>query len=201
MSLDRRSQILQAGARCIARHGIRGLRITDVAAEAGVASGLLYYHFTDRSGLLAATLDYINEQVAQARDAATATDLAPIARLSRRLTDEFSDDPQLRDNSAAWNELRALAVFERDLRDALARTTAGWNAEVTALVEDAQRSGELTDVADPATISAALTALVEGLSGRWLSGEVSTQDAHHTIDTLLDGLRPAATGKDPQPCN
>ena len=65
--MDRRSQILRAAARRIARDGVRGLRVTDVAEEAGVSPGLLYYHFTDRSGLLSATLDYINDHANEVR--------------------------------------------------------------------------------------------------------------------------------------
>ncbi|MYV72610.1 TetR family transcriptional regulator, partial [Streptomyces sp. SID1046] len=45
---DRRRAILEGAARVIARRGVRGLRVSDLAAEAGVSTALIYYHFKDR---------------------------------------------------------------------------------------------------------------------------------------------------------
>ncbi len=59
---SRREAILQASATAIAQRGVRGLRVSDVAEVAGVSPGLLYYHFKDRGGLLAAALTYINDR-------------------------------------------------------------------------------------------------------------------------------------------
>ena len=53
----RREAILDAAARLIARRGVRGLRVEEVATEAGVSPPLLYYHFESRAGLVRATLD------------------------------------------------------------------------------------------------------------------------------------------------
>ena len=40
---ERREAILTAAARVIARSGVRGLRVEEVASEAGVSPPLLYY--------------------------------------------------------------------------------------------------------------------------------------------------------------
>ncbi|MZE52785.1 TetR family transcriptional regulator, partial [Streptomyces sp. SID5770] len=45
---SRSTQILEAAARVIARRGVRGLRVEELAAEAGVSTALIYYHFKDR---------------------------------------------------------------------------------------------------------------------------------------------------------
>lgn len=51
---DRRRTILEAAARVIARRGVRGLRVEELAVEAGVSKALVYYHFEDRAGCCAA---------------------------------------------------------------------------------------------------------------------------------------------------
>ena len=51
---DRRTQIMQAAVRVIARDGVRGLRVEKLAAEAGVSTALIYYHFHDRDGIVPA---------------------------------------------------------------------------------------------------------------------------------------------------
>lgn len=46
---DRQSLILEAAVRVIARNGVRGLRVEELASEAGVSTALIYYHFKDRA--------------------------------------------------------------------------------------------------------------------------------------------------------
>ncbi len=61
---DRRSALLEAAIKVIARRGVRGLRVEQVAAEAGVAVSLIYYYFDNRNGLVRATLEHANERAA-----------------------------------------------------------------------------------------------------------------------------------------
>ncbi|WP_425558559.1 helix-turn-helix domain-containing protein, partial [Kitasatospora albolonga] len=41
---DRRTEILRAATRVISRRGVRGLRVAELATEAGVSAALIYYH-------------------------------------------------------------------------------------------------------------------------------------------------------------
>lgn len=179
---DRRERILEAAARCIARNGVRGLRVQDVAREAGVSPGLLYYHYTDRAGLLAASLAFVNERAARySADPAGADD--PRERVRQQLHRELQDRPEVRENSAAWGELRASAIFDDTLRDQLAATTRAWNDTIVAAIgRSAAR-----DV-DPHRVAALLTALVEGLSNRWLSGTMTLDEAHRALDDAIEAL-------------
>jgi AcrR family transcriptional regulator len=52
-----RERILCAAARLIDRHGIDGVSMDDVAAEAGVGKGTLYRRFGDRGALLRALIE------------------------------------------------------------------------------------------------------------------------------------------------
>ena len=172
---DRRAAILEGAARVIARRGVRGLRVEELAAEAGVSTALVYYHFKDRSGVLRRTLEFIGDRAgrytAEAEaDAQSDLDAAPPdprQELERALLLEFQDVPEVRENSTAWGELRASAVFDPDLRDELAHAGLTWVHEVAALLGRTRP----TVPAPVLTASAErLTALLEGLSTRWLSG-------------------------------
>lgn len=59
---DRRRAILEGAARVIARQGVRGLRVADLAAEAGVSTALVYYHFEGRPGILRHALAFIGDR-------------------------------------------------------------------------------------------------------------------------------------------
>ncbi|MFD9242758.1 TetR/AcrR family transcriptional regulator [Streptomyces sp. NPDC059556] len=173
---SRSTQILEAAARVIARRGVRGLRVEELAAEAGVSTGLIYYHFKDRTGILRNTLEFINdraERYTTERDP-DAEPLSAREELDEVLLLELQDTPEVRENSSAWGELRASAVFDPVLREDLARATLTWTQEVAALL------GQVRPMAPAAALAAAaerLTALLEGLSMRWLSGGIGIDHA------------------------
>ncbi|MGW5861061.1 TetR/AcrR family transcriptional regulator [Streptomyces sp. NPDC055239] len=181
----RTTQILEAAARLIARRGVRGLRVEELAAEAGVSTGLIYYHFKDRTGILRRTLEFINDRAerytaGQARDAGP---LTPREELEEILLLELQDTPMVRENSSAWGELRASAVFDEVLRDDLARATLVWVQEVAALL------GQVQPTAPPPALAASgerLTALLEGLSMRWLSGGLRIEHARDLLRGAID---------------
>lgn len=53
---ERRQEILAAFARVLADHGFAGATISSVAAEAGVAPGLVHHHFESKGELLSSLL-------------------------------------------------------------------------------------------------------------------------------------------------
>ncbi|MFJ8974326.1 MULTISPECIES: TetR/AcrR family transcriptional regulator [Streptomyces] len=191
---DRRTAILEAAATVIARRGVRGLRVEELAVEAGVSKALIYYHFEDRTGLLRRTLAFVNNRAERytaeqsAADAAAGPDAVtgpgtatgdapttgPLGRLEQALLLELQDLPHVRENSTAWGELRASAVFDPELRGELALASVIWVREV------ADQLGEVRPTAPESALIASaerLTALLEGLSARWLSGILPLADA------------------------
>ncbi|KQX41756.1 TetR family transcriptional regulator [Streptomyces sp. Root63] len=197
---DRRTAILEAAATVIARRGVRGLRVEELAVEAGVSKALIYYHFEDRTGLLRRTLAFVNNRAERytaeqsAADAAAGPDTVtdpgaptdpgttagaaptagPLRRLEQALLLELQDLPHVRENSTAWGELRASAVFDPELRGELALASVIWVREV------ADQLGEVRPTAPESALTASaerLTALLEGLSARWLSGILPLADA------------------------
>ncbi|MEZ0094038.1 TetR/AcrR family transcriptional regulator [Streptacidiphilus sp. EB129] len=182
---DRRTAILQAATRVIARRGVRGLRVEELAAEAGVSTSLIYYHFTDRAGILRRTLEFISERAERytTERAPGAPPLDARAELEQTLLLELQDIPNVRENSTAWGELRASAVFEPDLRDDLAKATLEWVQEIAELM------GRVRPTAPaPAHAAAAerLTALLEGLSVRWLSGSIPLEHARGLLEEAIE---------------
>jgi TetR/AcrR family fatty acid metabolism transcriptional regulator len=54
---ERRRQILQAAVRVFARKGYHTCRVSDIAAEAGVAYGLVYHYYGSKDALLEAIFE------------------------------------------------------------------------------------------------------------------------------------------------
>ncbi|MFE3605912.1 TetR/AcrR family transcriptional regulator [Streptomyces goshikiensis] len=186
---DRRTEILRAATRVIARRGVRGLRVGELAAEAGVSTSLIYYHFTDRAGILRRTLEFISDRADRytaERDPGPGLGPDPVdprAELAQVLLLELQDTPEVRENSTAWGELRASAVFDADLREDVAKATHTWVHEIADLLAHARPTGTA-----PAHAAAAerLTALLEGLSVRWLSGSLPLEHARALLADAIE---------------
>ncbi|MFD7452867.1 TetR/AcrR family transcriptional regulator [Kitasatospora sp. NPDC059827] len=182
---SRRTSILQAAARVIARRGVRGLRVEELAAEAGVSTALIYYHFKDRTGILRSTLEFISDRAEGYTTDRPADAPPPTAReeLEQTLLLELQDSVEVRENSTAWGELRASAVFDETLREDLARATRLWVQETAGLL------GVIRPTASALALAGAaerLTALLEGLSTRWLSGSLPVAHARALMTEAID---------------
>jgi len=175
---DRRTIILEAATRMIAQAGVRGLRVERIAETAEVSTALIYYHFTDRAGLLRETLAFIADRADRyTRPDPESADARTV--LEQVLLLELQDSEAVRENSTAWGELRSTAIFETYLRDQLRDSTRQWITDITELADKAL--AEQASGGDPAAIAERLTALVEGLSERWLSGSIELSRAQHML--------------------
>jgi AcrR family transcriptional regulator len=172
---DRRAAILDAAIAVIARRGVRGLRVEQVAEEAGVAVSLLYYYFRSRNGLVQATLDHANER------AATTLRAGGSGRETVELTLLAELDAEARETSVVWGEVLASAVFEADLRDQLRDATGTWTDLVARAIDAGREDGSIPDGVEPRAAAERLTALVEGLSARWLAGVIEREQARELL--------------------
>ncbi|MEU9159653.1 TetR/AcrR family transcriptional regulator [Streptomyces sp. NPDC048424] len=183
---DRQALILEAAVRVIARNGVRGLRVEELAAEAGVSTALIYYHFKDRAGLVQRTLAFISDRATGYTDEALKDTEDAREVLLQLLLSELQDIPRVRENSTAWGELRASAIFDTDLRAPLAESTRSWSHDTAEAISDAQAAGLADLHVTPLDAAERLTALVEGLSERWLSGSLSLERARALLTGAVD---------------
>jgi len=83
---NRRRQLLDAAARRFARQGFRATTIRDVAGDAGMLPGSLYYHFASKNDLLLAVYEEGVRRIAANVDRAVAGVAEPWARLEAAST-------------------------------------------------------------------------------------------------------------------
>ncbi|WP_406386984.1 hypothetical protein [Streptomyces sp. NBC_01618] len=88
---------------------------------------------------------------------------------------DVSEDQEVRDNSVVWNEVRAIAVFEEDLRQALTTVTRLWERDTASDLE------RLTSAQNPKPTALVLNALVESLSSRRLTGQLTADEVKDII--------------------
>jgi AcrR family transcriptional regulator len=138
---DRKSELVEIAYRLIARHGLEGFRIRQVAAEAGIDNGTLHYHFPSKEALILGVVDYLMEDLQNNR--AVCQDAEPTALDELRL--EFEDIRwRLHRTPEQFIVLSDLAV--RSWRDPVVakifrKLDNGWHAQLVALLERGIQQG------------------------------------------------------------
>lgn len=152
-----RAEIRRAARRAFARRGLAGTGLVHVAEELGVARSGLYHYYPDKAALvrdLARDLLREEEAMFAAALAGTGPVLPRIERLLRELPAGFAAwSPFARMIFDLWSrDARAFRPFFRRLR-----------RDLTALIEQGQRAGEIRSALAPELAAATVIGAIDGL--------------------------------------
>ncbi|WP_054950086.1 TetR family transcriptional regulator [Numidum massiliense] len=193
---DTRTRILDAAARVFAAHGYDGATLEQVAADAGLTKGAVYWHFSGKSDLFLAICDrnmaqQLQQLSSQAKDMfATAEPLQALASwLQAQLAccERREGDPMLFFEFITSS--REPAIKEK-LRDTYAKMFNGTDS----LIAKMQEEGLLAADIDPKAVTTMLYALVNGFLLTWLIDpeRVPANSLVPDVSRVLwKGLRPA----------
>lgn len=195
LDTERVPEILEAACRVIGRDGAHGLRMEEVAREAGVSRALVHYYFATRRELIRGAFLYSDDR-ANARSEAELAKLETGAeRLERLLVLDLDDEPTFSENRALWGAAWSLMRRDEELRPDVERQYRAWNAWIAALVDEGRSDGSIPAEIDSAGLVERLSAVVDGLESQLLLGLVSPSRAarivHECIELELDRRAPA----------
>ncbi len=200
---QRRDQIMAAAKEVFARRGFHATTIADIAKQAGLAYGSIYWYFDSKDELfhalmaveetalrnhVAAALAQMSKQGVPAENVGQEASLRPFLQCSVRATLEFFEADKatvkllLRDPYALGErfEKHLGGIYERFIDD------------IETFIVAAQKRGEVV-AAPPRMVSYTLAALVGQLAHRRLSTDddvTAAQVADFVVGLVLDGLRP-----------
>jgi TetR/AcrR family transcriptional regulator, cholesterol catabolism regulator len=134
--VDRQARILEAAVGLLARDGISGVSMRAVAREAGVALGLVNYHFDDKTSLIRAALHRVEEQdlAIVEPDPALPPEDRLLAALRKVAEPEFLTTQYLSLRLQLWSLAQAHDDFEQINTQAQKRYRAG----LARLIRDAR---------------------------------------------------------------
>ena len=159
-----RRRLLDATAELLETHGIRDLRVVDIARAVGSSPATFYQYFRDVEEAVLALAQEVGDEIAPLValleppwDAANGLDNA------RALVDGFV---QYWDRHRAVLRTRNLAAQERDarFREVRNRTLQAFMSSLTAKIAAARDAGRVVDEMSPVAASAALVALIERMA-------------------------------------
>jgi len=195
--LDTRDRVLEAAARVFARKGFLGASLDEVAADAGLTKGAVYWHFKSKNDLFFALLDSRFQGTAEQHvpDAVSPEALAadPKDSLKSLLCGVLSRVKEDPDWPRLFLEFMSQAR-EPEVRERLAtayRQTYRISADVIAQQHAARHQ---SPPADPALLATFWSALMDGLVMAWLvNPDIVDLDkiVPQLVDLLWRGLDPA----------
>jgi AcrR family transcriptional regulator len=159
-----RRRLLDATGELLETHGIRDLRVVDIARAVGTSPATFYQYFRDvEEAVLALAAEVGDEVLPLARLVEEPWDDATGLESARTLVDGFVT---YWDNHRAVLRTRNLAAQEGDkrFREVRNRTLSEFTIRFREKIEAARARGEVSPALSPAAAGAALVALIERMA-------------------------------------
>jgi TetR/AcrR family fatty acid metabolism transcriptional regulator len=197
-SPDKRRAILDAAIVVFARQGFHSARVSDVAAEAGVAYGLVYHYFDSKDQMLN---ELFSERWALLLDASQQmqrSDASPrekLAGVSSFIIESYRHEPELM-KVIIVEVTRAANSFGRTHLQEIRRAYD----LIAEIVSDAQEAGEFRDDVDPNFAAMLFYGAIEQLLSGWIFDLVPGTDEDYevakrlVVETICGGLEPRPAG-------
>jgi TetR/AcrR family transcriptional repressor of bet genes len=185
---ERRKQLIQATIKCIARKGMGGTSIGDVAKEAGLSQGIVNLHFKSKDNLLNATLHHIADEyrdtfnkTLEKSGPGAAEKLLALVELD--LLSSIIDRQKIAVWFAFWGEVKSRPTYRKlcDERDQY------YDDIIEGLCETIIEEGNYTGFS-ATTVAIAMTSITNGM---WLSSLISpaTFNRDEALTALHDVFR------------
>lgn len=157
----RRDEILRATALELERRGFAHTRVADIAAELGVSTALVFYHFDTKEALFAAAFADAAARDVERLEEAVASG-GPAAERLRAILRLYGPVGSA-SGWPLWIDAWAAALREPALRRVSRRLDVHWKNAVASVIEQGVADGELT-CPDPHAAAWRITAMLDGLA-------------------------------------
>lgn len=191
-----RQQILDSAERVFAARGVSHSTMADIAADAGVSRGAVYWHFTSKADVFNAMLmrqhDANKVVCAAARNPEEADPLGQIRSILVHFLSKVVHDPQQRRVIEIFHHKCELAGDQESLRQQLQATGDEIDRDIALSLRNAISRGQLPADLDLTRAAIGMHAYIHGLINNWLLRPESfaiDQEAEALVDALLDMLR------------
>jgi AcrR family transcriptional regulator len=186
----RRQELADAACRVIARNGLAGTTLADVAEESGWSIGSIRHYFPNKDELIASALwrvgERVDERIRRHTDGGmTLNDLRIAA------SELLPLDAERREDALVQLAFLAQAAVVPALADAAEGATQRLQEPLAARISHAMQTGELRDDLDADDEAARLRLLLDGLRIQLVTtpGLTPADWAVATLDDHLSGLR------------
>ena len=191
-AVDKRRLILDAAIRVFAREGFHSCRVSDIAAEANVAYGLVYHYFRSKDEVLDTLFSERWGLLLQAIEEAEKLELPVREKLyavASFIIDSYQHDPDLM-KVIIVEVTRAANTFGSRHLDEITRAYEG----IASIVARGQEEGALRNDISATFASLCFYGAIEQLLSAWIfdalgkSPDDFEQAKHMVVETVCGGL-------------
>jgi AcrR family transcriptional regulator len=183
---ERSTAILEAACRVIVREGAHGLRMANVAQEAGVSKALVHYYFSTRQELLRQAFRFSEERWHVAVDAELELVSTGAERVERMLLATIEPELPFSEQRALWNEVWSSLRSDDELRPLVEGSYRAWLGRVVELIEEGQSDGSVPAVVTAGQAGWRLAAAADGFDSLLYLGLVDRDGARELMRATIE---------------
>lgn len=199
---ETRNRILDAAERVFSERGVSRTSLEDLAQAAGVTRGAIYWHFKDKSDLVAAMVNRVTlpmeAMVARSSDESIADPLASLKACAINALKRTATDPQCqRVFDIVTHKCEYLGEME-GVQSRISGIQKGCVDRSEQAIRNAIKRGLLPARVNARLAAIGLDAMLFGLISNWLANPGYLPLERHAealIDNYLNGLKSAAAPK------
>jgi AcrR family transcriptional regulator/transposase-like protein len=167
---DTLDRIRAAATRVIARRGMSGTRLIDIAREAGVSPAIIHYYFKNREAVLLAALQWATERWQTRLGGLAASDRDPVVKLRELIDSSVPVDPDQRDEYFVWLDAWVGARTYTRFLPACTAISRYWTILVAAVLTQGETTGVFRLTAPPSEVAQRFVSLSNDLGFRCVVG-------------------------------
>ncbi|UED88061.1 TetR/AcrR family transcriptional regulator [Streptomyces profundus] len=176
---ERRELLADALMRLAATHGLEGVSLRQVAAEAGVSTGMVQHYFRTKDEMMTFALAMVGNRI-RARSEAAASSATPREFVRGVLLQILPLDDTRRLEGHVGLAFLAYAAVKPAIREGMREDAEGMRGFIARQLRAAGADG-----IDPELAAIGLMALVDGLGMQLLSRQYAEKDAVAALDAQL----------------
>jgi len=180
----------KAAMRLIARHGIEGVTMRAVAAEAGLSYGSLFHYFDSKDDLLMhAVRQLTSGQTTRVNE--YESQYSGLKALEHLLCDDAIVNESSRDSWMVWLTFQYKVALDDEFAELHAELVRGWLGRIEGLLSEAQDAGEMRESLNTGVEAMAVWAYSAGVGqlGLLHPQSMSPDLQKDLISSYLDRLR------------
>ncbi len=197
-ALATRERLLDAAERVFEERGVAGASLADIATQAGLTRGAVYWHFTDKADLFDAMMKRVRLPLEHTASRATEGLDDPLEQIRGRCLAALrlaAHDPHARRVFGIATHKVEYVGEMASVRDRHVAARRDWVADLQARLLVATRRGQIARRPTARTAAIGIHSLLDGLVRNWMlepGGFDLVRVGREALDAYLAGLVPAA---------
>ncbi len=193
---DRRKELILIAFNHIAKRGFEGLRVREVAAEAGINNATLHYYFPTKEDLIKGVVDYLIEKFSTSYsfDSAEKASSTAWKDIRAELEDARYNFQGARDQIVVFTELLIRSLRDPAIARIFKKLDESWRGYLAGIIEQGIRQGVFRAELDPTITAVLIMIQIKGF-GYQMLGETNQATADKVFDQLTSQVESWLSGE------